>query len=401
MDVYFDNAATTRVYGPVAELMSYLMVNDFGNPSSLHNKGVDAESYIRSARETLARLLKVDGNELIFTSGGTESNNMAIFGAARARKRSGKHIITTAVEHASVYNPMKELEKQGYELTILPVKENGQVDLEALRRAVRSDTILVSIMGINNEIGTMQPVADAAKIVKEINPETLLHVDAVQTFGKVRFYPARLGVDMMSVSSHKIHGPKGAGLLWVRDGVRIKPLIYGGGQQKGMRSGTENVPGCAGMAKAAEMEFDHFDEKVGGLYELRNYFIDQVLQIEGTQINGGLLPGSFSVQENPQNCAAPHIVSVSFDDVRAEVLLHAMAEKGVSISAGSACSSNHPDISRTLKAIGVPKEHLDSTVRFSFSFDSTKEQVDYCINALKEVLPVLRRYVPGGRKKRR
>ena len=401
MDVYFDNAATTRVYEPAAELVTSLMLNEFGNPSSLHDKGVEAERYVRGARETFASLLKLKDNELIFTSGATESNNMAIFGAARARRRYGRHIITTAIEHASVYNPMKELERQGYELTVLPVGSSGLVDPEAVRSAVRPDTILVSVMGVNNEIGTIEPIADIVKAVKETNPETLIHVDAVQTFGKVRFYPSRLGIDMMSVSGHKFHGPKGTGLLWVRGGVRIEPLIYGGGQQKGMRSGTDNVPGWAGMAKAAQLEFENFDDKVAGLYDLREYFIDQVLQIKGTAVNGGLRPGSFTVQEDPLACAAPHIVSVSFDDVRAEVLLHAMAEKGVSISAGSACSSNHPDISRTLKAIGVPKEHLDSTVRFSFSFDSDREQVDYCINALKEVLPVLRRYVPGGRKKRR
>ena len=401
MEAYLDNSATTRCSDRACQMMVDLLTKDYGNPSSLHMKGIEAERFVETAKKKIAKTLRVSEKEIIFTSGGTESNNLAIIGAAMANRRAGNHIITTSIEHASVENPMEFLREQGFDITYLSVDENGIISMEELEEAVTEQTILVSMMQVNNEIGAIEPVAEAAALIKKKNPNTLIHVDAIQSYGKMYIYPKKLGIDMLSVSGHKIHGPKGSGFLFINDKTRIKPIIYGGGQQKGMRSGTDNVPGWAGMAKAAQLEFENFDDKVAGLYDLREYFIDQVLQIKGTAVNGGLRPGSFTVQEDPLACAAPHIVSVSFDDVRAEVLLHAMAEKGVSISAGSACSSNHPDISRTLKAIGVPKEHLDSTVRFSFSFDSDREQVDYCINALKEVLPVLRRYVPGGRKKRR
>ena len=240
---------------------------------------------------------------------------------------------------------------------------------------------------------------DIARVVHEANPQTLIHVDAVQAFGKIRIYPKKLGIDMLSVSGHKFHAPKGTGFLWVRSGVKVHPLMLGGGQQKDRRSGTDNVPGWAAMAMAAEMEYTDFDEKIDRLYELRDYFIDQVSQIDGTQINGGLKRGSFSLQEDPQAVSAPHIVSVSFADIRAEVLLHALEERGIYVSSGSACSSNHPAISGTLRAIGTGKAYLDATIRFSFSFETTKEEIDTCIAALKELVPMLRRYTPGGRRK--
>ena len=400
MEVYLDNAATTRVYDEVIDTVARAMRADYGNPASLHTKGVEAERYIREARETLAKLLKVPAAELVFTSGGSESNNMALLGGAAANIRAGKHIITTQVEHASVYETVKVLEKQGFEATYLPTDRYGVVDLEALRAAVRPDTILVSVMCVNNEIGTIQPLEDIVKIVKEINPETLVHTDAVQGFGKIRIYPKKIGLDMMSVSAHKFHGPKGTGFFFFFYKVKVKPLVYGGGQQKGMRSGTENVPGTAGMAEAARIEFENFDEKTEQLYALRSYFIEEIGKIPGTHINGGLLPGSLSLKdrEDPGACAAPHIVSVSFEDVRAEVLLHALEDKSVYVSSGSACSSNHPAVSRTLKSIGLEKKYLDATLRFSFSQDTKKEEIDECIRALEQLLPMLRRFTPGGKK---
>ena len=401
MEIYLDNAATTRVYDAVIDTVTQAMRTDYGNPASMHIKGVEAERYIRSARETLAGHLKVLPAELVFTSGGSESNNMAIIGGAMANARAGRHIITSQIEHASVYEAVKYLEQQGFEASYLPTDNYGVVDLEALRSEVRPDTILVSVMCVNNEIGTIQPLEDILRIVKEINPQTLVHTDAVQGFGKIPLYPKKIGLDMLSASGHKFHGPKGIGFLWIRDKVKVKPMVYGGGQQKGMRSGTENVPGTAGMGKASEIEFANFDEKSALLYALRSYFIEEIEKIDGTHVNGGRLPGSLSLKdrEDPSACAAPHIVSVSFEDVRAEVLLHALEEKGIYVSSGSACSSNHPAVSRTLKSIGLEKKYLDATLRFSFSQETTREELDECLGALKELLPMLRRFTPGGRKK--
>ena len=262
MEAYFDNSATTRCSDAAVALMQKVLLEDYGNPSSLHMKGVVAEKYIKAATEQIARTLKVAEKEIVFTSGGTESNNLALIGVALANQRAGKHIITTAIEHASVYNPLIFLEEQGFEVTYLPVDAKGVVSLEALAEALREDTILVSMMHVNNEIGTIEPIEEAAKLIHEKNPKTLVHVDAIQSFGKLRIYPKRMGIDLLSVSGHKIHGPKGVGFLYVKDKTKIKPIIHGGGQQKNMRSGTENVAGIAGLGVAVEELYDNFDEKI-------------------------------------------------------------------------------------------------------------------------------------------
>ncbi|MGN0336234.1 MAG: cysteine desulfurase family protein [Lachnospiraceae bacterium] len=381
MEAYFDNSATTRCSDAAVALMQQVLLEDYGNPSSLHMKGVVAEKYIKTATEQIARILKVAEKEIIFTSGGTESNNLALIGVALANQRTGKHIISTSIEHASVYNPLIFLEEQGFEVTYLPVDAQGMISLEALAEAVREDTILVSLMHVNNEIGTIEPIEDAAKLIHEKNPKTLIHVDAIQSFGKLRIYPKRMGIDLLSVSGHKIHGPKGIGFLYVKDKTKIKPIIYGGGQQKNMRSGTENVAGIAGLGAAAEELYQDFDEKIERLYELRQYLVTGMQELEGTTVNGA-----------DGRDAAPHIVSVSFAGIRAEVLLHALEERGIYVSTGSACSSNHPAISGTLKAIGVKPELLDSTVRFSLSVESTRDEADYVLEQLSELLPMLRRF---------
>lgn len=381
MEAYFDNSATTRCSDAAMALMQQVLLEDYGNPSSLHMKGVVAEKYIKTATEQIARILKVAEKEIIFTSGGTESNNLALIGVALANQRTGKHIITTSIEHASVYNPLIFLEEQGFEVTYLPVDAQGRISMEALAEAVREDTILVSMMHVNNEIGTIEPIEEAAKLIHEKNPKTLIHVDAIQSFGKLRIYPKRMGIDLLSVSGHKIHGPKGVGFLYVKDKTKIKPIIHGGGQQKNMRSGTENVAGIAGLGAAAEELYQNFDEKIERLYELRDYLVAGMQALEGTTVNGA----------DGRN-AAPHIVSVSFAGIRAEVLLHALEERGIYVSTGSACSSNHPAISGTLKAIGVKPELLDSTVRFSLSVESTREEADYVLEQLAELLPMLRRF---------
>jgi cysteine desulfurase len=381
MEAYFDNSATTRCSRPVAELMQQILMEDYGNPSSLHMKGVVAEKYIKTATEQIARALKVAEKEIIFTSGGTESNNLALIGTALANARAGKHIITSSIEHASVYNPLIFLEEMGYEVTYLPVDHRGVISLDALEQALRPDTILVSLMQVNNEIGTIEPIEAAAKLIHEKNPKTLIHVDAIQSFGKLRIYPRRLGIDMLSVSGHKIHGPKGIGFLYVKEKTKIKPIIHGGGQQKNMRSGTENVAGIAGLGLAVELLYTDFDEKIDRLYELREYLKAGIEGLEGTVVNGA-----------EGRDAAPHILSVSFEGIRAEVLLHALEEQHIYVSTGSACSSNHPAISGTLKAIGVAQDLLDSTIRFSLSVDSTKEEADYVLETLKTLLPMLRRF---------
>lgn len=384
MDVYFDNSATTKVLAPVADLVMKVMTEDYGNPSAKHGKGMRAEQYIKEAAEIIAGTLKVSPKEIVFTSGGSESNNMALIETAMANRRAGNHIISTAIEHASVYNPLAYLEEQGFEVTYLPVDHNGRISLEDLERAVRRETILVSVMYVNNEIGAVEPVEEIAKLIHKINPAILFHVDAIQAYGKFVIRPKRQGIDLLSVSGHKIHAPKGIGFLYVDSRVKIKPLIYGGGQQWGLRSGTENVPGIAGLGAAArEMYRDH-SERLKRMYEIKDYMISRLGEVEGTTVNS--LPGDQS---------APQIVSASFSGVRSEVLLHALEEKGIYVSSGSACSSNHPAVSGTLKGIGVKKELLDSTLRFSFGVFNTKDEVDYCISVLQELLPVLRRYQRG------
>lgn len=382
MEAYFDNSATTRVLPEVKDIVIRAFEADYGNPSSLHRKGIEAERYLKEARECIAKTMKVNEKEILFTSGGTEANNMAVFGTAYANSRKGNHIIVSAIEHAAVMEPAKVLAENGFELTVLPVDEKGIVDLQALSEAVTPKTILVSIMYVNNEIGTVEPIEEIARIIHEKNEQTVFHVDAIQAYGKFRIYPKRLGIDLLSVSGHKLHGPKGVGFLYVREGVRIKPLIYGGGQQKGMRSGTDNVPGIAGLGMAARMAYEDFEEKQERLYGLRKRFLDGIEEISGVTVHGA-----------KDRSFAPHIISISVENVRAEVLLHALEDKGIYVSAGSACSSNKPAPSRTLLGIHVPQRDIESTVRVSLSGENTEEQVDYFISTLKELVPVLQKYV--------
>lgn len=378
MEAYFDNAATTAVYPEVRDLMVKLMTEDYGNPSSLHMKGVDAEKYIKNAASQIAKEIKCQEKELVFTSGGTESNNLAIIGGAMAKRRAGKHIITTNIEHASVSATMDFLSKEGYDITYIGVDSTGHVKLDELKCALREDTILVSVMYVNNEIGTIQPIADIVAIIKSYNDKILFHVDAVQAFGKLRFSVKKLGVDMLSMSGHKIHGPKGSGALYIKDKTLVRPIIYGGGQQKEMRSGTENVPAIAGMGLATELIYKEHEKKIEYINMLKDRFISGVTKYEDVFDNSG---------------EAPHIASISFVGIRSEVMLHALEDKGIYVSAGSACSSNKPHISNVLKAIDMPDDRLESTLRFSFIETNTVEQVDYAIEVIGELLPFLRRYI--------
>lgn len=381
MEIYLDNSATTRCFDEVVEAVSYMMQTEYGNPSSMHRKGSDAEREVLRASETIAATLKVMPKEIIYTSGGTESDNLAIIGAAFAYQRQGRHIITTQIEHPAVIQSMKYLQSQGFEITYVPVDATGRVCVDALISSIRPDTILVSVMAVNNEIGTIQPIDILGERIKKRNPNTLFHVDAVQGYGKIPIYPRRYKIDMLSVSGHKIHGPKGIGFLYVNEKVRLKPIVYGGGQQKGVRSGTENASGIVGIAKAADLIFHDIEKDTEQMHALRAGFVKELLQIENVYVNGG-----------KEGFAAPHIVSLSVPGVRSEVLLHALEEKGIYVSAGSACASHKPAVSETLKAIGLPKEHLSSTIRFSFSIFTTKEELDYTIECLKEIIEELRRF---------
>ncbi len=381
MEAYLDNSATTSCSKAATEKMVELLTQDYGNPSSLHMKGVIAEKYITEAKKKIAKTLKVEEKELVFTSGGTESNNLAIIGSALANKRTGMHVITTSIEHASVTNPFIWLSENGFEVTYLGVDEYGQIRLDELKEAIRPDTILVSIMQVNNEIGALQPIEEAGKVIKATNPKCLFHVDAIQSYGKMQIHPKKANVDMLSVSGHKIHGPKGSGFLFIKDKTKVKPLIHGGGQQKGMRSGTENVPAIAGLAVASEEMYQNLEENRAHLFALRDYFIEEVEKLDGVSVNG-----------KKDHDSAPHIVSVSIEGVRAEVILHTLEDRNIYVSAGSACSSNKPAISTTLQSIGVKKELLDSTVRFSFSIHTTKEELDYALEVMRETIPMLQRY---------
>ncbi|MCR5215133.1 MAG: cysteine desulfurase [Eubacterium sp.] len=383
MEVYFDNSATTKVYDEAIDIMVKTMREDYGNPSSLHLKGLDAEHIVKDSAGIIAKALKCMPEEIVFTSGGTESNNMAIVGTLLAKKRKGKHIVVSSVEHASVSAVMQFLIKEGCEVTYIPSDENGIVSPDAFADAVREDTVLVSCMHINNEIGSVMPLEEISRRVKAKNPGVYFHVDAIQSFGKIPVVPKQIGCDLLSVSGHKIHGPKGSGFLYVKKDLLLRPIIYGGGQQKNMRSGTENVPAIAGLGVAVNKTFTDFETKIDHIRDIRNRLCRELTKIEDVYSNTDIING------------APHIASISFVGVRAEVMLHALEDKGIYVSSGSACSSNKNKESAVLHAIGLDKKRIESTLRFSFGEDNTEEEVDYAINTISELLPMLRHYVRG------
>lgn len=382
MDAYFDNSASTKVSEKAIDIMLKTMREDYANSSAKHIKGVDAEKYVKDAAETIAKTLKVKKSEIIFTSGGTESNNMALLGTAMAKKRLGKHIIISGIEHPAVYMPATFLAEEGFELTVLPVDRTGRVDLEVLKESIREDTILVSIMYVNNEIGAVEPVDEISKIIKSKNVNTLFHVDAIQAYTKLKINPKTQGIDMLSASGHKFHGPKGVGFLYIDGNVKINPIIFGGGHQRGMRSGTLNTTGIAGMGVAAKEAYDEFDDRIEKIKSIKNFIMDELEKIDGAILNTGR-----------GDNFAPQIISVSFEDIRAEVLLHALEDRGIYVSSGSACSSNHPGISGTLKAVGIREDLLDATIRISLSELNNMNEAKYLIDNLKELLPLLRKFV--------
>ncbi len=382
MEAYLDNSATTRAFDEVAQAVVKAMTEEYGNASSVHHMGTVAGERVAGAREVIASTLKVDPQEILFTSGGTESDNLAIIGVARANKWRGKHIITTSIEHPAIQETTTFLEKEGFETTYLPVGKDGVVNLEDLKAAIRPDTILVSMMLVNNEIGAVEPVEEAGKLIKSINPDIYFHVDAVQGYGKVLIRPRSMNIDLLSVSGHKIHGPKGIGFLYIKKGTKIVPICYGGGQQKGMRSGTENVPGIVGLSIAAKKCYEDFDNHISKLYDLKRYLIDELgKRLTDITING-------------PECekGAPHIVSISIKGLAAETVLNMLSSKGIYVSAGSACTSNNPHVSDTLKAIGLDRNLLESTIRVSMSFMTTKEEIDYFLDTLCSQVDTMRKF---------
>ena len=380
--IYLDNCATTKVAPEVVDIMIKTMTKDFGNPSSMHMAGVNAEEYIKNARKILANILKVKEKEIYFTSGGTEGNNQAIIGSAMAKRREGNRIITSSVEHASVKRCMEYLEEQGFAVIYLPVDNYGRVDVESFRECMTDDTILVSIMAVNNEVGAVEQVEEIGRIAKSVKPDVTFHVDAIQAFAKMEVKPKKWNADIVTVSGHKFHGPKGVGFIYINEKAKVLPVIYGGGQQNGKRSGTENVPGIAGLAVAAKLAYDKLSENTVHMTELKDYFIGKLNELEDVKVH------SLKGEEG-----APHIVSAGFKGVRSEVLLHALEDYEIYISAGSACSSNKPAVSSTLKAMKVSEDLLESTVRFSFCKQNTKEELDFTYEKIRELLPMLRKYV--------
>jgi cysteine desulfurase len=392
MEVYLDNSATTKVGDAVWEKMRKVLCEDYGNPSSMHLFGVKAEQYMKETAGIIADCLKVEPKELIFTSGGTEANNLALIGAAMANKRRGSHIITTGIEHPSVNQTLNHLKENGFEISFAPVDRTGKIVKDELYSLIKENTILVSIMYVNNEIGTVQDIAEIASELKRRRRDILFHVDAVQAFGKYRIFPKREGIDLLSISGHKIHGPKGVGVLYVKDKIKINPILFGGGHQRGLRSGTENVSAIAGLGQAVTELYKDFDDKILRMYELKQIFLREVSKLKGIHINGlfNEAERAFGMEELAKT--APHIMSVSFEGIRSEVLLHTLEDRGIYVSAGSACNSHHPQPSATLTAIGLQKELISSTLRFSISELTKEQEIWYTLEQLEAVLPILRRY---------
>ncbi|ERK29769.1 cysteine desulfurase family protein [Clostridium intestinale] len=376
MSIYFDNAATTPPTEEVIESVVVGMKEYYGNPSSLHKLGLNAERMLLTSREELAKTINATSDEIFFTSGGSEGNNFILKGIGK----SGNNIIYHNFEHPSVLNALNELREQGITVHELSLNENGEVDLEELKSFIDKNTVLVSIMHVNNEIGTIQPIEEIGKIIKDNSTRAKFHVDGVQSYGKIAIDVKKANIDYLTVSSHKFHGPKGVGFCYIRKGLRLKPLISGGGQESGFRSGTENLPGVMGMVVASKMAQASIKESYKKVWEIKEHFIEKLNGIENIKINSPL-------KEN----ISPYILNVSFTGIRGEVLLHALEENGIFVSTGSACSSRGGKESHVLKALGLDYKDIDGAIRFSFSRFNTIEEVDLSNEALKKSLLFLRR----------
>lgn len=369
--IYLDNSATTQPYTEVLETFVTVSEKFYGNPSSLHKIGMEAEQLMERARQQIAEYFQVKPNEILFTSGGTEGNNLAIKGTAFQFRSRGKHLITTAIEHPSSLEAFRYLETLGFEVTYLPVDEYGLVSVDELKKAVRDDTILVSIIHVNNEIGTVQPIEEIGAFLKT-KRKIIFHVDHVQGATKVPLNLYEANIDLCTVSGHKIHGLKGTGFLFVREGLVLTPLLHGGGQEKGFRSGTENVAGIVALAKAVRLSFEKSKTMLGRLHELKHDLIQELENIDGVVVN------------TPKEHSAPHIVNFSLPGYKPEVIIHALAEKGISISTKSACSSKQSEASHVILALGSGEERAVSALRVSMSFQTEKQHIDTFLKELRE-----------------
>jgi cysteine desulfurase len=370
--VYLDNSATTRPFDEVTKVVADEMRNVYGNPSSVHKKGIEAENKLKEARKTVAKSLQVDSDEIVFTSGGTEANNMALKGTAAAKQKRGKHIISSSIEHKSVLNALQALQDEGFEVTFLPVDSHGIIDLEYLEKSIRDDTILVSIMHVNNETGSIQPIDKISEILRDKHSQAVYHVDAVQSYAKIPLHPKLSGVDLATISSHKIHGPKGVGALYRKRNSRIKPLLHGGSQEYELRAGSENVPAISGFDRAVELNFQNLTEKQNALLNLKNKFHDKLLSnLDEVRIN------------TPEDThAAPHILNISIPGMKGEVLLRHLESRGIYVSTGSACTSGNNRPSHVLGAMGLDKKKVEGALRFSFSLFNRQEEIDYTVDSL-------------------
>ena len=381
MRIYVDNAATTKMNAAVAEEMIPFMTEFYGNPSSIYLEGREAKRAVEKSREQVAKAISAEPKEIYFTGSGTEADNWAVRSAASAYSNKGKHIITSSVEHHAVLHTCQDLEKQGYEVTYLPVDEYGRVSVEDLRNSIRPDTILVSIMFANNEIGTIMPVKEIGAVCRENG--VLFHTDAVQAIGMCEINVEELNIDMLSLTAHKFHGPKGAGALYVRQGVKLTPFITGGAQERGKRAATENVPGIVGLGKAIELAAENIPERQKKLSELRDYYIEKVLnKIPYSRLNG-----------HPKD-RLPGNANISFQFIEGEGMLLRLDMKGISASSGSACTSGSLDPSHVLLAIGLKHEEAHGSLRVSFDETNTKEQVDYIVDELADIIELLRNMSP-------
>ena len=382
MEVYFDSAATGKVLPEAVETMVKAMTEVYGNPSSASILGIEAGNILKKSQEDIARIINAEPSEIYFTSGGTEGDNWAIFGTAYGYKRSGKHIITTNTEHPAINLPLEALKEEGFEIEKIGVDEKGYIDIEELKSKIRKDTILVSVILANNETGTVQDIEKIGQAVKEVNNDTLLHADAVQAFGKMKIDVKNSKIDMLSASGHKFGAPRGTGIFYMKKGLKVKPLMYGGGQQLNQRPGTENVAGAAAIAKAAEVCYKNLEENNEKIREIKKYIADRVLtEIPNTFINGD------SIEK-----ASPYVLNIGFMGLRSEVLLHALEAEGIYVSAGSACNSKKKVRSSVLSAMGKSDEEIEGSIRLSFSKFNTMEEAEYAVEKLKEQTALLRRF---------
>ena len=377
MEIYLDNSATTKPYKEVIEKMVYALSTDYANPSSLHKKGIEVEKNIKDIRRNIARTLGAKDKEIYFTSGGTESNNAIIRGVVALNKKRKNHIISTTIEHPSVLNTLKDLEAEGCEVTYLEVDKDGKVNIEDFKKAIKATTCLVTIMHVNNEVGSIQPIQEIGKYLKTLNDKIYLHVDAVQSYGKINFRPSKYNIDFMSVSGHKLHGPKGIGFMYVKENNRIKPMLTGGGQEIGIRSGTENTPGIYGLGEAIKIINEDLDSKIEKIKNLRDLLKTEIIEnIEEIKIN------------SPEDSVC-HILNISFYGIKGEVLLHYLEQKGVYVSTGSACSSKKKG-SHVLNAMGLTPQEIEGAIRFSLSDLNTEEEMKEAVNIVKESVNDLR-----------